>query len=752
MIVPRETFIVPLEQNPHFIGRKSLLSDLHDKLHEVISQDYNHRIALHGLGGVGKTQTALAYVYKYRDVYNAVYWLTASSQASLLSGFGEIARRTGVVKSSGAQPKEIAHAVLSWLRSQENWLFVLDNLDDVTIVEGLLPSTGEGKCTLITTRNKNTFEIPAKGLEIGDLSLDDAKELLLVRANLPCRNDSTVSEAEEIVRELGYLALAIEQASAYIRETSRNIFRFLPSYRTDRKRLHSRIPRGNWTYSGAVATTWRMSFDQIEKNSVDASRLLRLLAFLNPDGILLSFLAAGEETLPSEWRSVLQNQDYLYEALGELERFSLIKRQGEPEEKVIIHRLVQSVIKDSLTETEFATLADIVISLCNAVFPQTWDSDSRNLCRKYQEQVVPTLSALPDIPSPVLEQVLSRLADFLHDDGKYGESVVVRLKLIEVSTQVNGGEDTRTLHYTMALAVTYRDQRRWPDAITLQEQVVAVKARILGENHLDTWSARGDLAATYRSIGRREEAAEIQRKVLEVRREQLGEDDPLTFRAMGNLAATYRNQKKNHEAMELQAQVLNKRLVTLGERHLDTAKAMSNIAVTYRFLGQVIRAAELEERVLDVRREILGPDHPETLSAMKNLAASYAKMNRMTDAASLLELVLMGRKKALGEDAADTIWAMALLAENYFYQERYEEAVRLQEWVLESRRVHLPLEHYEVMRAMRELATTYVRLGRRKESDVLLKQVADCKAKGKSSKENARKRSTDGMSSSMISF
>jgi hypothetical protein len=166
--------------------------------------------------------------------------------------------------------------------------------------------------TLITTRNPHCDHIPADGLKVDEFDAEEATELLLTRSRSRevGRSEHERNEATQIVEELGCLPLAIEQAAAYIRETSKDIFRFLPSYRRNRKTHHKNLSRGNRIfYEHSVATTWRLSFDQIEDN-VDASHLLKLLAFLNPDCILTDFLSAGTES-----DMLVTDIDRLYDAL-----------------------------------------------------------------------------------------------------------------------------------------------------------------------------------------------------------------------------------------------------------------------------------------------------------------------------------------------------------------------------------------------------------------------------------------------------
>src|SRR5271169_6827685 len=131
--------MVPYEKNDIFVGRGDTLDDIFQRLCKKKPLQHNHRIALYGLGGVGKTQTALAYIHARKEYYNSIFWISGVSHVTLLSGYQEIASTTNCVKGLvESNPSKIAKKVLDWLQQQTNWI---DNLDDVTVIEGLLPST-----------------------------------------------------------------------------------------------------------------------------------------------------------------------------------------------------------------------------------------------------------------------------------------------------------------------------------------------------------------------------------------------------------------------------------------------------------------------------------------------------------------------------------------------------------------------------------------------------------------------------------
>ena len=226
-----DDFVVPFERNPWFTGRKRLLEILKGKLFEQASKKFNHRVALYGMGGIGKTQTALEYVYSHRNAYKRIYWITAVDQASLLSGYQEIAQKAGIKGLISLEPVQIAKNVLTWLRQEESWLLVIDNLDGINVVFGYLPENGPQKHTLITTRNPNSNGIPAEGLEVPLLDVVDSIDLLSTMSHIDIVENSAESvQAAQIVEQLGCLPLAIEQAAAIVREFASDFATFLDDY------------------------------------------------------------------------------------------------------------------------------------------------------------------------------------------------------------------------------------------------------------------------------------------------------------------------------------------------------------------------------------------------------------------------------------------------------------------------------------------------------------------------------------------
>src|SRR5579859_7646453 len=616
-------FIVPYQRNPLIKGRTEFLELLRDKLDEESPADkFNHRIALYGLGGVGKTQCALEYVYANKERYQRIYWISAVDQASMLSGYQKIAKQVKLPGLQVASTQEKAEAVLLWLKRQPNWLIVIDNLDDIKVANGLLPENAPGQHTLITTRNPRTIGIPAEPLEVPLLRPEDSVALLSALSNIHVRPGSEEEkQAHKIATELGYLPLAIDLAAAYIREIAGSFSEYRRRYKRNHKQLLVWVPDGNRQYSNSIVTAWSLSFDLIQKDE-NATYILRLFSALNPDKILIEFLIRGLKALTNDSGNIVTNELDLSVALLALEKFSLIKWDRQTQ-SLSIHRLVQTVIRDKMSKDQLTFTYAAVVKLCLEGFPGTTTNESRPLCRKYENQVVEPLLQINTMHSKELADIKQVVGNFLRLDGKYSDSEALLRQALETRVIMSGEEHPDTLTTMHALATTYLQQGDSAKAETLQEEVLEKRIRILGEEHPDTLATMHARASTYWQQGQSAKAATLQEEVLEKRIRILGEEHPDTLATMHALASTYWQQGKSAKAEALDQEVLEKSRRILGEEHPDTLTTMHNLASTYWQQGKSAKAATLQEEVLEKRRRILGEEHPDMLTTMHNLATTY---------------------------------------------------------------------------------------------------------------------------------
>ena len=718
--------MMPHQRNPQFVGRLEFLTTLRQRLCDTKPKRFNHRIAIYGIGGVGKTQCAIEYIYRYKNEYDGIFWVSAVDQAVLLSGFLNIAIATECVKPAmELAPRVLAKRVLSWLNQQDKWLLVVDNLEDASVLNGYLPETAPRSHVLITTRNPNVADIPAEGARLDILQETEAIALLCVRAKLDLTDYPLERrEAALIVAELGFLALAIDQAAAFIRVVLKDISKFLPTYRQSRRVILRRETSGAADYPNSVAKTFLLSFEKVKesRNGKTAAKLLQLLSFLNPDGTLLEFLEDGKNGLDQELHDVIQDSISFDEALTTLETFSLIRRSGNGK-LLLIHRLTQAVVKDEMPDEVFRGLSCAVIGLCDAAFPPESKWETRPSCRRYEAQVVGPLLETVVLQSPMAVDVLLRVGKYLRDDGKIKESERVFLEALRLCRASWGEEHINTLAAKNHLALTYEDLGRTAQAAQLYEEVYSTRRNTLGPEHPDTLAALGNVSSIYLAQGKLKAAAVLQENVLNARKRILGPEHPDTLKSMGIVALTYGSLGRIEEAAKLLETQLEVNTRLVGENHPATLTTAGNVALIYGAMGRTIDALEMQEKVLKLNQQLHGEDAQAVLVIRFEISLTYHALGRTDEALELREKVLSGTQRLVGDEHPATLTVMNAIALSYWALGRKEEAEKLQETVVASRRNILGNHHPVTLISLLLLSTMYHEEGRITEAEKLEKEV-----------------------------
>ena len=188
--------------------------------------------------------------------------------------------------------------------------------------------------------------------------------------------------AGQLAEELGYLPLALEQAAAYIEHAGRSLAGYLGLFRERKLALLQHATLGS-DEKATVATTWDISFEQARKDSSAAVDLLRLCAFLGPDDIPMEVIVQGIEHIPQPLSAALQDPLELDKAIIALRNYSLVEvDEPEPDDRRLsIHRLVQAVTFDCLSQEEQKAWAQAAVGVVNKAFPaEASDVRSWPLC------------------------------------------------------------------------------------------------------------------------------------------------------------------------------------------------------------------------------------------------------------------------------------------------------------------------------------------------------------------------------------
>ena len=341
--------------------------------------------AISGLGGIGKTQTAVEYAYRYRDDYEAVLWVRAETDGSINADFVTIANLLNLAEKQEQEQYRIVEAVKRWFQEHSGWLLIFDNADDLVMVRDFLPSGGKGHI-LLTTRAHATGRV-AQRIEVEKMEPDEGALFLLHRATIinpdaPFETASRTDQdrAREIVKTMDGLPLALEQAGAYIEESACGLQGYLRLYRAQGVQLLKEQSEFVPDHPEPVATTWSLSFDKVEQANAAAAELLSFCTFLAPDAIPEELFSESATELGPTLEPVASDSSRLNTAIRELLKYSLVQR--DPESKTLsIHRLVQEVLKDQMDEETQRFWAERAVRALNTVFPNpvytNWDICSR---------------------------------------------------------------------------------------------------------------------------------------------------------------------------------------------------------------------------------------------------------------------------------------------------------------------------------------------------------------------------------------
>jgi hypothetical protein len=281
---------IPHRRNPFFTGRDDLLIQLHNQLATMNMAVLPRSIAISGLGGIGKTQIAVEYAYRYRDDYQVVLWAKATAREALITDFLAIASLLELPEQSVTDQQVIVTAVQEWLADHVKWLLILDSADDVDLAIDFLPTEGNGHI-LLTTSAQATGPITNR-IEVERMSKKEGSLFLLRRAKVlaldtPIDGASKIArtKAEAIVAAVGGLPLALDQAGAYIEETNCSLATYLDHYQQRQANLLRRRGKSTSDHPESVAATWSLSFERLESNDVISADLFRLFALDAPYAI-----------------------------------------------------------------------------------------------------------------------------------------------------------------------------------------------------------------------------------------------------------------------------------------------------------------------------------------------------------------------------------------------------------------------------------------------------------------------------------
>jgi tetratricopeptide (TPR) repeat protein len=638
-------------RNPSFTGRADLLDQLHQRLHpgQAAAVVQVQAQALHGLGGVGKSQLAIEYAYRHTSGYDLVWWVAAEQPAAIPGQLVALARRLGLPEHT-EQP-ETVHALWDALRQRDRWLLIFDNAEHPADLRPWWPPNFGW--VLVTSRNP-TWTGLAATLPVDVLPRADAVALLQRRLG---RADPAL---DRLAGALGDLPLALEQAAAYLEETASTPGEYLDLLGTHARELFA-LGRPATT-AQIITTTWAVSLQQLRQHAPAAEDLLVLCAFLAADDIPRALPAEQATLLPKRLAATVADPLGYQLTIAALRRYSLIKAGGDA---LSVHRLVQAVVRQQLDRDQQHHWASAAVQLVCAALPTepddpaAWQAYARLLphvlaATEHAEQ----LGAEPLATAGLLESA----AYYLHERARYPDARRLYQRALSIREARLGPDHPDIAGSLHNLAIVLAAQGDLDHARRLHQRALSIREARLGPDHPDTASSLHNLAIVLAAQGDLDHARPLFERALAIRETHLRPDHPDIGRSLDDLALVLRDQGALNSA-----RTLYERALAIFERHAGpdhpiTAYGISSLADVLRDQGDLDTAHRLHQRALAIREASRGPDHPATAQSLSNLALVLHDQGDLDTARTLHERALAIREARLGPDHPDTVRSRENLA------------------------------------------------------------------------------------------
>jgi tetratricopeptide (TPR) repeat protein len=609
-------------RNPNFTGRAELLDALAERLG---TDGATSLVAAHGLGGVGKTQLALEYAHRHAHEYDLAWWVLADAAPSIVAGLGELAPRLGLADEPDLEAT--AARVVEALGRRSGWLLVFDNAEDPSAVDRFRPG-GSGGHVLVTSRNPAFGQLGAR-VDVEVMAAQEAVAFLLARSG-----DGDRAAARELADELGGLPLALAQAAAYCEQTSLDLAGYLARFRARRGELLTRGTPADYPWT--VATTWRLNLDRVEATVPAAAELLRLCAFLAPDAIPLELLAAAPAVLPTALARVATDDLAIDELVAALHRFSLVRRDRSG---LAVHRLVQVVVRDSLTTGQASQWAGRAVRLVlsalpgDAQDPGNWPRYAALLAHAQTAAGhTHARTAAPDTTAMLLCQV----GGYLQSRAEPAAARAAVEQALAITAPAAGPAHPLAAAAMHLLGLVVRDLGDLDGARRRLELALSSTQAAHGPGHPFTTGVLGDLGGVLEELGDLAGAYRLQERALAMSEATYGPDHPSVATCLGNLGNLLRKRGKLAEARRFRERALAINRAAYGPDHPRVAASLSNLALVLDEQGELAAAHRCYRRVLAIAEAAFGPDHPKVAVSLNNIGnvvgMARGELGDLTDA------------------------------------------------------------------------------------------------------------------------
>lgn len=622
-------------RNPNFTGRVKDLA----RLQEALSGRPTPTVcSLHGMGGVGKTQTAIEYLHTRAGDFDLVWWINAEDPVAIGGQFAELAKELEIPGVEDLGLGAVVRLVHRELRGRSRWLLAFDNAEEIfqtgPVQDAVspLPPAGSGQ-VLITTR-RDGFRDLGQVLDINVPERADAAAILQRRApSLSARDALAVS------RRLGDLPLALAQAGAFLDKSQLPAAEYLSLLQTRSPELHRRgTAAGN---SKTVATVWLVSVDRLRTQLPAAVQLLALCAWMAAEPVPLDLFIGHPEPLPSPLREAVTDRVAFVDAVAALVDYSLVRRTGND---ILMHRLTQDFVRNHrAADADRSQSLGQVLALLRADLSAQAEGSPANSPRWRQLlRHVMVATRHPDIrPSSGTADaawLLDRAGHHLKLHGRPGDAVPLLRQSVQLSRTVDdwSGPETATTLDNLGLGLA--DLGQSFDAIRTLEEALQILEAAEERDDFTIATVLNHRGYARVRLGRPADAVPDYLRAIGIRERAGYPDDERLVADLNGLGRALADAGRPEEALSF----LQRSLQVCQSAFFHGSPRV--IGTTLIYLGRALtdldrsrEALPLYEKALSLWVNAYGGDHPWVATVMNRQGHALMNLARYDEARQLYE-------------------------------------------------------------------------------------------------------------------
>ncbi len=693
--------LVPHHRNFDFVGREALLLGLSEFVLPLSDADHivNTAAVISGMGGIGKTQLAVEFCYRYGRYFpGGVFWLSFAEPDSIAEEIAATGgeRGLGLFRDSDhlSLDEQVARVQKSWQKPLPR-LLIFDNCESPTLLKHWLPvSVG---CRVLITSRRSLWprELDLTSFDLAPLSVEES--VTLMRRLHP---DLSEDAAAEIAAEVGYLPLALHLAGSFLhRYRQISPESYLNQLRNRGLLRHPSLQGQGISHSPTshelhVARTFSANLDSLSPDDAAGKIVRKLLAqaacFAPSEPIpRLLFLRIASFAPEDDLEALLMVEDGLIQ-LVELGFLTI-----SSSETIVIHRLLTAYaqeilpelnsVQDSL-ETQLSTLLSeqmqqqdsLAILPCSvshlrhitdAAMQKGTLSAARlsgylachlreigsfNRSRHYFDQAFRLLNEILGAEHPELAGFREQIGYLEVRLGNYPAAQQQYEQALTIRQQTFGLEHPETAESLHDMGTLSWRQGDYKTARQYLEQALAIREKTLPPNHIDIGSNFNVLGLVHLRTGSYDQAQYFLERSLEIRRNILGSDHHLIGQSYNNLGSVYLNKGDYKKSLSWYEKALENRLESLGESHPSSATGFTHLGNLHMLIGNFELAQSNLERALALKKKLLAPNHLSTATTLFRIGQLYLMMGQYEQAKHNLDAALTIRLEKIGRDSART--------------------------------------------------------------------------------------------------